>query len=98
MSNFKNIFGNEGWIQSSIDRSRGKTRPGEKRRKGVASDKARRKQTLLDDPLFQKYGNPEDLETMDYIGDPNKKPKGLAGLLGQALAKQQPKKPPRGVV
>ena len=33
MSNLGNIFGNEGWIQSSIDKSRGKSRPGVKRRK-----------------------------------------------------------------
>ena len=32
MSNLKNAFGNDGWIQSSIDKSRFKSRPGDKRR------------------------------------------------------------------
>ena len=54
MSNFKNAFGNSGWIQSSIDHSRGKTRPGAKARKGAKHDKARRKRTLESDPLYRK--------------------------------------------
>jgi len=54
MSNLKNIFGNAGWIQSSIDKSRGKTRPGEKRRKAIKVDAARRQDLLKNDPLVQK--------------------------------------------
>ena len=54
MSNIGNIFGNEGWIQSSIDRSRGKTRPGPKRRKAAKRDAARRKALLEKDPLYRK--------------------------------------------
>jgi hypothetical protein len=54
MSNIGNIFGNEGWIQSSIDRSRGKTRPGDRARKASASDQATRKQLLASDPLYIK--------------------------------------------
>ena len=85
MSNIGNIFGNEGWIQSSIDRSRGKTRPGERRKKAAKSDLARRRQTLMDDPLFQKYGTDKDLEEM-FGGS---QPKGLKGILAAAAKRQQ---------
>jgi hypothetical protein len=54
VSNIGNIFGNEGWIQSSIDNSRGKTRPGDKRRKGARRDRARRKKLLDEDVLVRK--------------------------------------------
>jgi len=94
MSNFKNIFGNEGWIQSAIDRSRGKTRPGERRRRAASRDASRRRQTLLNDPLFKKYGNPSDL-------DPNKgnaSGKGISGLLAAALKKKQQEQPKQGMI
>ena len=55
MSNFKNAFGNSGWIQSSIDHSRGKTRPGDKARKGAKRNKARRKKLLENDVLARKH-------------------------------------------
>lgn len=55
MSNFKNAFGNSGWIQSSIDKSRGKRRPGDRQRDFATGDAARRKKTLEEDPLYQKY-------------------------------------------
>ena len=54
MSNLKNAFGNSGWIQSSIDHSRGKTRPGAKARKGAKRDKRRRKNLLENDVLYRK--------------------------------------------
>ena len=57
MSNIGNIFGNEGWVQSSIDRSRGKTRPGEKARKAANWNAQRRQQLLDNDPLVQKYSS-----------------------------------------
>ena len=60
MSNIGNIFGNEGWIQSSIDRSRGKTRPGAKRRKQAKRNKNQRRSLLENDPLVQKYGGISD--------------------------------------
>ena len=56
MSNIGNIFGNEGWIQSSIDRSRGKTRPGAKRRSAAKKDRKRRASLLRNDPLVIKHG------------------------------------------
>ena len=56
MSNIGNIFGNEGWIQSSIDKSRGKSRPGEKRRAMAKSDRRKRKKALQSDPLVKKAG------------------------------------------
>ena len=59
MSNIGNIFGNEGWIQSSIDRSRGKTRPGERRRRGAKSEAQKREYLLANEPMMKKYGNAE---------------------------------------
>jgi hypothetical protein len=55
MSNIGNIFGNEGWIQSSIDRSRGKTRPGGKRRK-ARRKRARRQRELEADIAAGRIG------------------------------------------
>ena len=78
MSNIGNIFGNEGWIQSSIDRSRGKTRPGSRRRRAASRDAERRRETLLNDSLFKKYGNPADLY-------PKQKPRGLAAIRQQSI-------------
>ena len=54
MSNILNVFGNEGWVQSSIDHSRGKTRGKERAKNRAAGDAARRKQLLEEDPLFIK--------------------------------------------
>lgn len=54
MSNLKNIFGNAGWIQSAIDKSRGKSRPGERNRRKISRDMLRREETLKNDPLVQK--------------------------------------------
>lgn len=48
MSNIGNIFGNDGWIQSAIDRSRFKTRPGEKRNKAVGQRNARQAELEAD--------------------------------------------------
>ena len=100
MSNIGNIFGNEGWVQSAIDRSRFKTRPGEKARRGASRDLARRRETLKNDPLFQKYGTDKDLEEM-FGGS---QPKGLGGILAAAAKRQQatkkpePKYYPRGLI
>ena len=58
MSNIKNAFGNAGWIQSAIDKSRFKTRPGERSRRIEASTAAKRKATLEADPLYKKYSTP----------------------------------------
>jgi len=53
MSNLKNAFGNDGWIQSSIDHSRFKTRPGEKRKK-IAGQRSERQRALEQDILDGK--------------------------------------------
>jgi len=57
MSNIGNIFGNEGYIQSSIDRSRGKSRPGKRARRKAKGNAKRRRKLLNEDPLFQKHGS-----------------------------------------
>lgn len=59
MSNIGNIFGNEGWIQSSIDKSRGKTRPGSRNRRRLSNDAAKRKHLLENEPMMKKYGSNE---------------------------------------
>ena len=53
MSNLKNAFGNDGWIQSSIDKSRFKTRPGEKRKK-IVRQRSNRQKALEQDILDGK--------------------------------------------
>lgn len=60
MSNFKNAFGNAGWIQSLMDKSRGKRRPGERQRDAAASNAANRKDILANEPMVQKYGGLAD--------------------------------------
>ena len=84
VSNIGNVFGNESWIQASIDRSRGKTRPGAKRRKAARQFASRRDAALASDPLIAKHG-----------GDPNppkqKLKKGLGGMLQRAMLKAKAK-------
>ena len=84
MSNIGNVFGNRGWIQSAIDRSRGKTRPGSRERRRVSRDRELRRESLRKDPLFQKYGSEKDIQSMDYIGY---KPRGLAAIKSSILPK-----------
>ena len=80
MSNIGNVFGNRGWIQSSIDKSRGKTRPGERDRRAASSDAARRDAALAADPLLKKY------EPTGVIESPKTRVmSGLAGLLRRSI-------------
>ena len=84
MSNIGNIFGNEGWIQSSIDRSRGKTRPGAKRRGLAKKNKNQRRKLLENDPLVQKAGGlPADHWTK--VGKKKVSIGGLGGLIRKQL-------------
>ena len=82
MSNIGNVFGNEGWVQSIMDQSRGKTRPGDKRRKAARSDTARRASLLANEPMVAKYGG-------SISSTPAKQKLGLSGLIRKALKNKQ---------
>lgn len=78
MSNIGNVFGNEGWVQSLIDDSRGKTRPSEKRRKDAVNLEKRQQQTLLDNPMYRKYAGLSPLKqavTLQSLFGPKPQPK-----------------------
>jgi len=76
MSNFKNAFGNSGWIQSLMDKSRGKRRPGDRKRQSALMDLRYRKDVLDNEPMMKKYNKSKEspaLGSSDILGGMVKK-------------------------